>query len=308
MSGGADRGAELLAGVIAAPDDDAPRLAYAAWLTAQGDPQGQLLGELIDVQCRLAGHRPNPQRRAELAERERELSKSLRKAFAAEVKKTADHWEIRRGFIDEIRAEAGKLLAGWRPLFAAQPIRRLTLRSVTVDHVRALVDTGVIGRLVNLGLHGKLDKKGVRILAEASDLAAIRKLNLAGCRLGDDGVAELLASPHLACTQLTLRENDISDEGAQALADAPALAQCRALFLARNQLGDESVAALAGSAHLAGLEQLGLGGNEGITDEGMEHLLAPGLFPHMRRLELEMLELEDSRDALRERWGAHVRF
>lgn len=298
-------GAELLAGVIAAPDDDAPRLAYAAWLRAQGDPRG----EYIDVQCRLARQRPDPQRRQELAGRERELGKSLRKAFAAEIKKVADHWEIRRGFIDEIRADAGKLLAGWQPLFATHPIRRLTLRSVTVDHVRALVATGVIGRLVNLGLHGKLGAKGARVLAEAPDLAAIRKLNLAGCRLGDDGVAALLASPHLGCTQLTLREDDMTDEGAQALAGAPALARCRALFLARNRLGDEAVAALAGSAHLAGLEQLGIGGNEDITGEGIEHLLAPGLFPRMRRLELEMLDLDDeTRDALRERWGAHVRF
>jgi uncharacterized protein (TIGR02996 family) len=302
MSAGA--GAELLAGVIAAPDDDAPRLAYAAWLRAQGDPRG----EYIDVQCRLARQRPDPQRRQELAGRERELGKSLRKAFAAEVKKTADHWEIRRGFIDEVRADAGKLLAGWQPLFATHPIRRLTLRSVTVDHVRALVATGVIGRLVNLGLHGKLGATGARVLAEAPDLAAIRKLNLAGCRLGDDGVAALLASPHLGCTQLTLREDDITDEGAQTLAGAPALARCRALFLARNRLGDEAVAALAGSAHLAGLEQLGIGGNEDITDQGMEHLLAPGLFPRMRRLELEMLDLDETRDALRERWGAHVRF
>jgi uncharacterized protein (TIGR02996 family) len=300
-----ERGPELLAAVIAAPDDDAPRLAYAAWLSAQGDARG----EFIEAQCRLARQRPNPQRRHELAERERELGKSLRKEFAAEVKKAADHWEIRRGFIDEIRADAGKLLGGWQPLFATHPIRRLTLRGVTVDQVRALVDTGLIGRLVNLGLHGKLGQKGVRILAEAPALAAIAKLNLAGCRLGDDGVAELLASPYLACTQLTLRENDISDEGAEALAGAPALARCRALFLARNQLGDEAVAALAGSAHLAGLEQLGIGGNEGITDEGMEPLLAPGVFPRMRRLELEMLELDDdTRDALRERWGAHVRF
>jgi Ran GTPase-activating protein (RanGAP) involved in mRNA processing and transport len=131
----------------------------------------------------------------------------------------------------------------------------------------------------------------------------------AGLGPGDDGVAALLASAYLACTQLTLRENDIGDEGAEALAGALALARCRALFLARNQLGDEAVAALAGSAHLAGLEQLGIGGNEGITDEGLANLLAPGVFPRMRRLELEMLDLEDeTMDALRERWGAHVRF
>lgn len=297
-------GAELLAAVLAAPDDDGPRLAYAAWLTAQGDARG----EFIEVQCRLANQRPDPQRRKELTGRLHELRSAQVATIAAELRGISSDWLVRRGFLDEIRADAGKLLAGWQPLFARHPIRRLTLHGVTAEHVRALAGSGVIGRLVNLSLNGDLGAPGARALAGAPDLAAIRKLNLAGCALGDDGLAELLGSPHLACTQLTLRENQIGDEGAEALAGAPALARCRALFLARNQLGDGGVAALAGSAHLAGLEQLGLGGNEGITDEGAQHLLAPGLFPRMKRLELDMLALaRETRDALRARWGAHVR-
>jgi uncharacterized protein (TIGR02996 family) len=298
-----DVGAELLARVIAAPDDDEPRLAYARWLSEQGDPRG----EFIAAQCRLASDRPNPQRRKELAARAQELGQALRKALAAEVKHAADHWEIRRGFVDEVRADAARLLERWEGLFASAPIRRVTLWGVKAAHVKELVATGILGRLVNLSLHGKLGEKGVRALAEAPALASIRKLNLAGCGLGDAGVAALVASPYLACTQLTLRENQITDEGAQALADAPALASCRALFLARNELGDDAVRALAGSSYLSGLEQLGLGGNEGIGEDGIEALLAPGVFPRMRRLELEMLEIDD-RDALRERWGAHVRF
>lgn len=298
-----DVGAELLARVIAAPDDDAPRLAYARWLTEQGDPRG----ELIAAQCSLASDRPNPQKRKQLTERAQELGKALRKTLAAEVKPVADHWVVRRGFVDEIRADAATLLEHWESLFARAPIQRLTLGSVEAAHVASLVATGILGRLVNLSLHGDLGEEGVRHLAGAPALASIRKLNLAGCDLGDEGVAALVASPHLACTQLTLRQNSITDEGAQALADAPALASCRALFLARNELGDDGVRALAGSPYLANLEQLGLGGNEGIGEEGIEALLAPGIFPRMRRLELERLEIEDT-DALRERWGAHVRF
>jgi uncharacterized protein (TIGR02996 family) len=37
------RTAELLAAVYAAPDDDAARLVYADWLTAQGDPHGEFI-------------------------------------------------------------------------------------------------------------------------------------------------------------------------------------------------------------------------------------------------------------------------
>jgi hypothetical protein len=61
-------------------------------------------------------------------------------------------------------------------------------------------------------------------------------------------------------------------------ARARAAAGRPALFLARNQLGDGAVAALPGA-------------------------------PRMRRLELEMLALDDdTKDALRERWGDRVRF
>ena len=35
--------AQLLAAIIEDPDDDAPRLVYADWLQAQGDPRGELM-------------------------------------------------------------------------------------------------------------------------------------------------------------------------------------------------------------------------------------------------------------------------
>src|SRR5262245_60193175 len=41
---------KLFADVVAAPDDDAPRLVYADWLTERGNPRG----ELIVVQCKIA--------------------------------------------------------------------------------------------------------------------------------------------------------------------------------------------------------------------------------------------------------------
>jgi uncharacterized protein (TIGR02996 family) len=43
--------AAMLAGILAAPDDDAPRLIYADWLTENGEADR---GEFIRVQCELA--------------------------------------------------------------------------------------------------------------------------------------------------------------------------------------------------------------------------------------------------------------
>jgi uncharacterized protein (TIGR02996 family) len=41
---------QLLSAIQARPDDDAPRLAYAEWLSGLGDP----LGDFIRMQCALA--------------------------------------------------------------------------------------------------------------------------------------------------------------------------------------------------------------------------------------------------------------
>lgn len=59
----------LLAAVLAAPDDDLPRLVYADWLDEHGEDRW---ADLIRVQCELAATESYRQRKA-LAEREREV-------------------------------------------------------------------------------------------------------------------------------------------------------------------------------------------------------------------------------------------
>jgi uncharacterized protein (TIGR02996 family) len=58
---------ELLRAILAAPEEDAPRLAYADWLTQQGDP----FGDFIRVQCRLARTEPRRCRNLPLPRRSR---------------------------------------------------------------------------------------------------------------------------------------------------------------------------------------------------------------------------------------------
>lgn len=51
--------AQLLAAIAASPDDDAPRLVYADALSAAGDVRG----EFIALQCRLAANSDDDARR-----------------------------------------------------------------------------------------------------------------------------------------------------------------------------------------------------------------------------------------------------
>ena len=95
---------ELVAHIVAAPDEDGPRLVYADWLSDRGDPRG----ELIVVQCALAiadrddrpAHETNP-----LREREREIEVS--------------HWDR------------------WREPALAIAIGRYTFRRGTRDRARS---------------------------------------------------------------------------------------------------------------------------------------------------------------------------
>src|SRR5262245_57198091 len=51
-------GQNLLAAILADPDDDTVRLAYADWLEEQGDPAQQPRAEFIRVQVELAQGEP----------------------------------------------------------------------------------------------------------------------------------------------------------------------------------------------------------------------------------------------------------
>jgi uncharacterized protein (TIGR02996 family) len=93
---------ELLADIVATPDDDGPRLVYADWLLDRGDPRG----ELVNAQCALE--------RAERADRPVDETEPLRKAARQLIDQhestwldplfaiTAGYYELRRGLVEHV--------------------------------------------------------------------------------------------------------------------------------------------------------------------------------------------------------------
>jgi uncharacterized protein (TIGR02996 family) len=63
----------FLSAIHESPEDDAPRLVYADWLTDHGGEPGQARAEFIRAGCRLARLAPDDPQRPALAEREAEL-------------------------------------------------------------------------------------------------------------------------------------------------------------------------------------------------------------------------------------------
>jgi uncharacterized protein (TIGR02996 family) len=116
------RNAALHDAVLAAPDDDAPRLVYADWLLERGDPRG----ELIATQIALAG---NPDDAA-LRARERELMTAHRETWIAASRSMQP--QFRNGFIERISVGGGELV-GLAAAVEDACIRELEVRTLQRD-------------------------------------------------------------------------------------------------------------------------------------------------------------------------------
>jgi uncharacterized protein (TIGR02996 family) len=89
---------KLLAAIIAHPDDDAPRLAYANWLQAHGDTDR---AEFIRVQCRLAALTPDHPDYVDLVVRQGELAACLRPRFQELTPEEPERFYVGQDFLDD---------------------------------------------------------------------------------------------------------------------------------------------------------------------------------------------------------------
>jgi uncharacterized protein (TIGR02996 family) len=225
----------LLADVLAAPDDDRPRLVYADWLAEKGDARG----ELIQLQCELAKLGEWDERRFELEPRVEALLAAHGAGWAA----GAPGAIFRRGFVDEIRLSVAQFVKTGAAFLDAHPIRCVRLSG------------------------------NVKALGRAAHLARVRELGLRQVGLDDATLAALAASPHFRPVVLDLGHNielhDVAplagrpieqidltwcrtgDAGARILAKMKAL---RVAFVGMSHAGPEGVRALVGAKQLRRLD------------------------------------------------------
>jgi uncharacterized protein (TIGR02996 family) len=247
----------LLQQVLAEPDDDVVRRAYADWLLEHGDEAAGRRGEFIHVQCQLAAWDDEladwdewaeaARRRPELRAREQELLAAHGAEWAAPLAGMVQEYRFRRGFVEEVTMPGPAFLQHAPQLFRLTPLRRV--------------------RFTALGTW--------QTLFESPHLAGLSGLDLTGIGLGDHALRALLASPHLTgLTSLTLASCHVSDAGAAALADSPLLARVTALDLSRNRIGPAGLQALLSSPYRARLRTLSLEGNHALGAGTLETLTA----------------------------------
>lgn len=215
--------ATRLKAVLDAPQDDAPRLAYAQWLDSQGDAISLARGELIRAQIDLVHMDPAV------------VSSGL--AFGTQQRI--------QDLIDRHGSTWGQAVAGWVEMFQFE---RGFVGWIQLS-ARSFLDHG--DRILALAPVQHLDLTGVRdvdeALADSPLLAGIRSLSMNTCGLHDLHVQLLAASPHVTNLRwLSLADNHLTLAAAEALAASVHLGNLRFVELHSNvvdpveQLGYDS--------------------------------------------------------------------
>jgi uncharacterized protein (TIGR02996 family) len=321
----------LFRAIVAAPADDAPRLACADWYDEHGDPDR---AELVRVQVELADFgrvwRPGLARREQalLAAHEARWRATLPavpgiryrfdRGFPLAV--AADPWDaatfLSAGHHRRVAGLRLGRLDGTDGLFrapAVRAVRHLDLGGCAVSGAglpaRALGWSPHLTGLVQLGLRDTLaDRRVVENIGGNPALAGLRALDLAGNRLlaRPDVPGVLLGGPQ-TLTDLDLSRVYPRPEVLAAWAADPVVGRLTCLRLNRNRLRDAGAVSLANSRHLAGLLRLELRDN-GITEVGAAALADS---PHLGAL--TVLDVRVNRippaaaGRLRDRFGAAVR-
>lgn len=294
---------ELLRAVLDAPDDDAPRLVVADMLANIGDPRG----ELIAVQCALAGPAPlSKTKRAHLERRERALLKEHEWDWLEDsglASRTArgpqPRCTFRRGFIEavEVGNDLGPLPSRWDQLpirevgVGARPallalrdhprfatLRRLQLRGARVepDELAALAAT----RIESLLLAGdSLTEEHGRALGALP----LRELTLGAAETNLKTIDALTAGPlprHLRV--LDLRQGP---QGTAGVVAAAPWARLQTLCLVSCRVTDDEAISLSRAEPLSSIEKLDLSLNH-IGDRGVTAIAASTTWHRLRSLGL----------------------
>lgn len=280
-------GAELFAMILAAPEDDTPRLVYADWLSERGDPLGEfihvqlLLGDTMGAAGKRVPRREGPaalaagMSHAELTERARALAKKHERTWVAPIRPFVRQWRFRRGFVDHVVADAARFLDGAHvldetPLSSAQLTGFSPVLAPRFAEARAPQSL----RALELS-RSHLDATTIAVLGTPF-FASIAAIDLWGNALGHDGFAALAKVALPSLRRLRLSTMNVQVDDLRALATAPFWSALTHLDLSMNRYLDDGAVATIASAPSLRWVNVSL---TAIGQEGMTTLAAKNLLP-----------------------------
>jgi uncharacterized protein (TIGR02996 family) len=252
--------------IIANPEDDAPRLVFADWLSDQGQEDR---AEFIRVQVAIA----NGSATAEMKEREAELLKEHAGAWAEPVIPFAEEVLFRRGFLEGIATENGSGLHEQLPeLCRLFPLRLLRLDPGPTDLLATLTSLVADGALSLEALDVSLEADGegtdwfaeLRVLPGAASLRSLL-LEHESAQGWDDVLLGLARSPGplAGLTELGLGFGTVNEplraETIEAFLLSDGFPDLTKLHIPFSNIGEEAVARLGESRRWSKLTHLDLG-------------------------------------------------
>jgi uncharacterized protein (TIGR02996 family) len=299
----ADHGAALLAAVLAAPDDDAPRLVYADWLLERGDVRG----ELIRLDCRHAIV-------GDVSDEGRMLRKRIAQilqASAAAVMGEAAAYKpmIHRGFVDVVSMTITAFARHGERLFSGAPIRELRIKDPICgpDEPRKLAAIRALRlvrelSLTQTGFATYGPQLSLAPFAQCPHLERLRVLRLGRCGSSSEDWTELLENLHApALEELYLEWNLTSPAIYRALARNRSLGRLRLIDeLATTQLetsdaGKKMAAALDElAAGRPSLESLRWRSLKDLGDDAVTTFFSATSKVSLRELELDRCPIQDA--------------
>jgi uncharacterized protein (TIGR02996 family) len=218
----------LMAAIIANPDEDTPRLAFADWLQEHGDKHDRARAEFIRLQIEAFPLPKGDESRAK-----------LEKQAAALAKKYAKHWlGPIAGLLNETRFQP-ELIFDRGLLISVFLTPGAFLKPATQQ---ALVEWLPLVGVKVLMLSGKSKKIG--LVAESPVLGLVPALMWFDTQMDDAGLKEFAKSPHTSrLTTLNLEKMLATDTGLKALAKSPGFAGLRKLRILQPVRGGEKITA-----------------------------------------------------------------
>lgn len=227
--------------ILAAPDDDTSRIAYADWLSRHADERGDL------IRWQLAASQGD----AAAAEQAAKLEKQRGAKWAGSVKALGKlaKWRFRRGMIDRL------VLDAWSPtctpeavaeILAREPVTELRLNGDD-ERIAALLDVPGVERVRRLVVHAA--PSCAMAVAGASRLGALRELRI-GVAIADAGLDALGGARLGSLVHLALGMPRASAEALARLARSPLGEQLEILEWCRDTVTSAHADAIAPMARL----------------------------------------------------------
>jgi uncharacterized protein (TIGR02996 family) len=286
----------FLQDILAHPDDMAPRLIYADWLTEHGDAErGEFIRVQIDLDREEREDRYSPRWR-ELTAREENLLRAYKRKWAAPLLGQTLYLRFYRGFVEEATVTASSFCRRGHRLFRLTPLRRIKVSLPVGARVRMaeVARSPNLARLrsVDLSLLSGLAEDGVCSLAASPLAAGLEELRAERASLSGPALEALGGSPHLAglrALQFSLSGTDLV--GLRALACSPHLTRLTELdvstmLIVNSPQSDAVLDVFREAPAWEGLTALNLSGH-GLSDAGLTALAGPTCLGRLTALRLD---------------------